>query len=550
MITCGHAYPRILSEENEACIFEWSPKTPLRAEELESCCSSETKKIQSPHSLRDPSPAQHGQHTTHQLTSQPRCLSPNRPLTSSPATPTATRSAGHRPHPATKKKSQLKRHRRESSSDENSETERDSDSDDGRGTEDEDEEDDVIQKLEADAIIPTLNNYNTVGEDWTDAYIDKLLATRKTRSNNRPSQEIVSEALALQSIFHRSLKILSLAGHVSYPTLKAALFMGPSQRPITSYDEYRTYSKKTTQDLSMPPRNTSRGFVPRNKAIGRSWTGLQPLQKAVFHPPLFKRLALNVLQPQEIQSSSVINIQPNEDPHNPSDLTPYLSDFKELVNMKKVEKHFERGCLAERQSLQTEKKGRVEVGKLVKQLHTFHSQYDIEFHLLVASFHPKTKLAKALWMEEYTSCARWADLVKSEHHLLENFAKESTQCPRDVFKVPSKKPQPTTTQIKQQTVLRQQLTTNLNKLVEAQLPYTPRQGIDIHPKGPNSDAQLEQKKFLQDIQLKVARTPDCKVTDAMLAKGAAPGNMTMAHVRLWLEEIEAKRYTVILKNGD
>ncbi|EGG00023.1 uncharacterized protein MELLADRAFT_68070 [Melampsora larici-populina 98AG31] len=460
-----------------------------------------------------------------------------------------------------KPKNQRKRHCRESSSDKNSDTEPKCDSEpeseDGEGPVDQ-EDNVLIKKLEADAVLPTLNNYTTVGEDWTDAYLEKLLATQKIWSNNRPSQEIVSEALALQSIFHRSLKMLSLVGHISYPTLKAALFMGPSQRPITSYDEYRTYSKKTTQELTMPPQNTSRGFVPRNTAVGRSWTGLQPLQKAVLHPPLFKRLALTVLQPQDIQSSSVINIPSEEDPHNPSDLTPYLSNFKELVNMKKVEKHFERGCLGERKSLQTEKKGRVEAGKVVKQLHNLHSQFDIEFHLLVASFHPKTKLAKALWMEEYTSCPRWADLVKSEHHLLENFAKESTQCPRDVFKIPSKKPQPITTQIKQQTVLRQQLTTTLNKLVgqshsaqftlfchmkpaqlsdvsidrsvEAQLPYTPRPGIDIHPKGPNSDAQLEQKKFLQDIQLKVARTPDCKVTDAMLAKGAAPGNMTMGHV--------------------
>lgn len=81
--------------------------------------------------------------------------------------------------------------------------------------------------------------------------------------------------------------------------------------------------------------------------------------------------------------------------------------------------------------------------------------------------------------------------------------------------------------------------------IEAHLPYTPRTGIDIHPKGPNTDVQLEKKKFLQDIRLKVHRTDDCKITDAMLSKGAAPGNMTVSHVRLWLQEIEAKRYTVI-----
>lgn len=76
---------------------------------------------------------------------------------------------------------------------------------------------------EADVVLPTLANYATVGEDWTDAYVDKILASRKTQSSNRPSHDVLSEAQALQSIFQRGLKMLSLAGNVSYPTLKAAL---------------------------------------------------------------------------------------------------------------------------------------------------------------------------------------------------------------------------------------------------------------------------------------------------------------------------------------
>lgn len=152
--------------------------------------------------------------------------------------------------------------------------------------------------------------------------------------------------------------------------------------------------------------------------------------------------------------------------------------------MSKVEQHFARGCLGERQDVKTEKKGRAEVSKLVKQvsnnihlplyllltlsviqLHLIHGHFDIEFHLLVSSFHPKTKLAKALWMEEYTSCNRWAELVRTEHHLLENFAKEATQCPRDVFKKPSRKPRAIPIKTKEQARLRQQLTLQLNQLV-------------------------------------------------------------------------------------
>ncbi|EGF98619.1 uncharacterized protein MELLADRAFT_113400 [Melampsora larici-populina 98AG31] len=281
------------------------------------------------------------------------------------------------------------------------------------------------------AVLPTLANYATVGVEWTDTYLDKVLARRKIGSNNRPSQDILLEAQALQDTFEQSLKMLSLAGHVSYPTLRAALFLGPSQRATTAYDTYRAYSKKNTQETAMPPRNTRPGFAPRNKAIGNVWTSLDTLQKAIFHPPFFKRLAEAVLQPDSVQSS----IPATEDSLNPSDLTSYIPTFRELVNMRKVERHFERGSLGIPQSVQSEKKGRDKVGKVVKQLHALHAQFQIEFHLLVSSFTPKTKLAKALWMEEYTSCDRWAQLVKSEHHLLENFAKRvhsisiKIQCP-------------------------------------------------------------------------------------------------------------------------
>ncbi|KAH9807276.1 hypothetical protein DFH28DRAFT_1039601 [Melampsora americana] len=420
--------------------------------------------------------------------------------------------------------------------------------DDANEDDDSDEEEDNTNKDLNNIVVPTLDNYATVGVDWTDAYLDKLLARRKIGSNNRPSQDILLEAQALQDTFHRSLKMLSLAGHVSYPTMRAALFLGPTQRATTAYDTYRAYSKKNTKETPMPPRNTRPGFAPRNKIIGRIWTSLETQQKAIFHPPFFKRLAKAVLQPDsDHASTSEANVQGNldDDPLNPSNLSSYIPIFRELVNMPKVERHFERGSLGIPQSAQSEKKGRDEVGKVVKQLHGLHAQFQIEFHLLVSSFTPKTKLAKALWMEEYTSCDRWAQLVKSEHHLLENFAKEATQCPRDVFKkkkTPNARP-PTATE---QTRLRQELTSRLNQLVEIQLPYPPRPNVDIHPKGPKCDILLEKKKFLQSVKLKVHRTQDCQITDEMLERGAAPATMTLGDVRLWLKEIKEKRYTVVL----
>ncbi|EGF98281.1 uncharacterized protein MELLADRAFT_113671 [Melampsora larici-populina 98AG31] len=254
--------------------------------------------------------------------------------------------------------------------------------------------------------------------DWTDAYLDKVLRSREIGSHNRPSRKIVSEAQALHDTFQRGLKMLSLAGQISFPTLKAGF-------------ELHHHMITTGHTVGRTPKK-----YPDNGD----------------------------------QNSSPTNFQENlnEDPHNPSDLTPHLPTFKELVNMHKVKHHFER---------------RAEVSKVVK-------QFNIEFHLLASSFHPKTTLSKALWMEEYTSCDRWAELGQSEYHLLENFAKEATQCPRDVFK---KKPLTTVKPlaVKEQTQLRQELTAYLNQLV------------------------------------------------------AAPGNMTVRDVKLWLKEIAAKRYTVI-----
>ncbi|EGF98170.1 uncharacterized protein MELLADRAFT_113774 [Melampsora larici-populina 98AG31] len=217
------------------------------------------------------------------------------------------------------------------------------------------------------------------------------------------------------------------------------------------------------------------------------------------------------MQPQlGIETSTLVQIE-DEDSNKPLDLAPYLPIFQELVNMNKVRKHFERGCLGHCQDIHIEKKGRATVNKIVKQLHLINTQFDIEFHLLVSSFNPKTKLAKELWTEEHNSCNWWAELVQNEHHLLENFAKEPTKCPSNVFKKPKVRAAPI--KVKEQTCLRTELTLRLNQLV---------------------------------VCLQVHRTHDCQITNTMLEKGAAPGNMSLADVRLWLEEIAEGRYAVVV----
>ncbi|EGF97948.1 uncharacterized protein MELLADRAFT_84134 [Melampsora larici-populina 98AG31] len=354
------------------------------------------------------------------------------------------------------------------------------DSNEGDDT-DEDDQQDKEDLTVANVVLPTLANYATLGVDCTDAYLEKVLASRKIGSNNRPSAEILLEAQALQDNFQRSLKMLSLAGQISYPTLKAALFLGPSQRATTSYDTYRAYSKKNTQETAMPARNTRPGFAPRNKVIGNTWTNLNIRQKAIFNPPFFKRLAEAVLEPDSVPRSTE----------------------EKLVNMNKVKRHFERQSLGMPQSAQSEKKGRLEVSGVVKQLSGWtNTRHVIDGHrghsMPTGCFHKK-----------------------KETKIRPPAAKEQTR-------------------------LRTELTSRLNQLVETQLPYPPRPGVDIHPKGPRCDLLLAAKKFLQGVRLQVHCTQDCQITDAMLEKGAAPGNMSVQQVRLWLKEIADLRYTVIL----
>lgn len=73
------------------------------------------------------------------------------------------------------------------------------------------------------AVLPTIHNYTTFCTNWTDAYIDKLIAHRKQFSNNRPPPEVLFEAQALQHQYNRNKKLLTLVGDVSLNTLEEHL---------------------------------------------------------------------------------------------------------------------------------------------------------------------------------------------------------------------------------------------------------------------------------------------------------------------------------------
>lgn len=86
--------------------------------------------------------------------------------------------------------------------------------------------------------------------------------------------------------------------------------------------------------------------------------------------------------------------------------------------------------------------------------------------MLASTFNPKTKLAKALWTSEYTSCERWAKYAKQEYKLLECFSKEATQAPSEAFKEEkSKRNKNANSPPREQARLRKKLTSLLNGLV-------------------------------------------------------------------------------------
>lgn len=199
----------------------------------------------------------------------------------------------------------------------------------------------------------------------------------------------------------------------------------------------------------MPAPRTKAGLPERNRVVGADWSGLSTPRKNLFHPPLFRRLASAVIpNPPPIPPP-----EQEDDPRNPADITALVPDFREMVDVAKITRDVSAKCLGQK-TADHEKKGRVEIAQMVRQvrdvshltpmtvlgnlcfhilkLETVFSIFHIHFHLLVATFNPKTTMKNALWMNEYTSCKAWGDHAKSELHLLEAFARHATSVPASV----------------------------------------------------------------------------------------------------------------------
>ncbi|EGG09554.1 uncharacterized protein MELLADRAFT_104169 [Melampsora larici-populina 98AG31] len=250
--------------------------------------------------------------------------------------------------------------------------------------------------------------------------------------------------------------MLCIAEGISRSTLDASLHEGPLAREPNRYTNYQTYSIVSTT-TPMPPKGQSAGFKQRNAIVGNAWSSYSDDEKDVFSPRLFERLIQALMQEADPllapEPTSTSPIEADADELTDEDKAQYLPLFKNLVNMQNVKRDFKNGQLCRHSGTpnRVEKVGIEEIKKVVEQ-----------FHLLVSAWHPNTTMTRALYQDEFTSCERWAVHARSEFHLLERFALESTQAPPNTKKKNKKTDSATATH---QDCLRKELTTCLNGLV-------------------------------------------------------------------------------------
>lgn len=84
---------------------------------------------------------------------------------------------------------------------------------------------DWLDRLTADAKRLSTHNYHLISVDWTDKYIDQLLAHRKEIINTRPPSDVYAEAEIHQARYRRTKKLLSLIGHCTPMSMDAALWV-------------------------------------------------------------------------------------------------------------------------------------------------------------------------------------------------------------------------------------------------------------------------------------------------------------------------------------
>lgn len=200
------------------------------------------------------------------------------------------------------------------------------------------------------------------------------------------------------------------------------------------------------------------------------------------------------------------------------------------------------------------------------QLQILNIRYGIDYSLLASSWSPETHNRNAQWSMETSSCDDWIVLSEGNWHLLEKFVRQVTQSDPNVRPKKAKKLQPSD-EIK--TNLIAALNSQVGALIflisaddpnispcslaltpthpphAAQFLRKPLLHLDCHPKTTNPHLALAKRQFKGGIRLAVERTAARRMTDLLLATELQ--KMTLATHKLWLEDIEAGHYKVVLQ---
>ncbi|KAH9807370.1 hypothetical protein DFH28DRAFT_1089619 [Melampsora americana] len=281
---------------------------------------------------------------------------------------------------------------------------------------------------EAEAVLPTLDNYKQLVLEWPPARIavqDRL--QKKKRTAVPPN--ILTEARAIQKLYKQHKSLLAIMGNVSTFTMNKALGeLGGRRRP-SGYQIWLKFGKEIEKHRKRMPRKWGQKGVlgSRNKILGDIWTGLPDEHREVFSPPVFHALSGlhysphgEKLEIDEDAKKDAIEFEPGE-----REVLQALYD--QIVWKEKVAKEYSMATKGvawgpslpdyNRQSLKT-------IERLQNQIEDESNNMGFDYYLLACSNHSSTEVSSSSrgWCKEYTSIEEMAKYVNKKCNFATMFA--------------------------------------------------------------------------------------------------------------------------------
>ncbi|KAH9820354.1 hypothetical protein DFH28DRAFT_1079761 [Melampsora americana] len=281
---------------------------------------------------------------------------------------------------------------------------------------------------EAEAVLPTLDNYKQLVLEWPPARIavqDRL--QKKKRTAVPPN--ILTEARAIQKLYKQHKSLLAIMGNVSTFTMNKALGeLGGRRRP-SGYQIWLKFGKEIEKHQKQMPRKWGQKGVlgSRNKILGDIWTGLPDEHREVFSPPVFHALSGlhysphgEKLEIDEDAKKDAIEFEPGE-----REVLQALYD--QIVWKEKVAKEYSMATKGaawgpslpdyNRQSLKT-------IERLQNQIEDESKNMGFDYYLLACSNHSSTEVSSSSrgWCKEYTSIEEMAKYVNKKCNFATMFA--------------------------------------------------------------------------------------------------------------------------------